>query len=461
VARIDGGLFGFRDLVDRLARQSPARLAVTVFFGVCVLFTALLLAPWATASGHSAPFVDALFTAVSAVCVTGLTVVDTGTYWSAWGLVVILLAIKVGGFGVMTLASILGLAVSRRIGLTQRMLTASETKTDRLGEVGSLVRVVIITSTSIEAVVALMLLPRFLVLKESVGEAVWHSVFYGISSFNNAGFVPTPEGLAPHVGDWLLGLPIIVGVFVGALGFPVILNILATRSRGRRPWVHWSLHTKLTVATSGALVLVGWLLIALLEWNNAGTMGPLATGDKVLASLFAGVMPRSAGFSTVDVSAMHQGTWLITDALMFVGGGSASTGGGIKVTTLAVMLLAIRAEARGDRDIEAFGRRIPRDILRVSIAVVFLGATAVLICSLLLMEITGRPLDVVLFEVISAFATCGLSTGITPSLPGAGKYVLCVLMFVGRTGSMTFAAALALRDRRRIVRFPEERPIIG
>lgn len=450
-------LFAGRELVDRVARHSPARLAVTVFAAVIAVFTVLLLAPWATATGDPAPFVDALFTAVSAVCVTGLTVVDTGTYWSSYGQVVILLGIKVGGLGVMTLASILGMAVSRRIGLTQKLLTASETKTERLGEVGSLVRVVIITSTSLELLIALLLFPRFLVLEETVGEAAWHGIFYGISAFNNAGFVPTPEGMAPYVGDWMLCLPIVLGVFVGSLGFPVILNVMRRRRRVDK----WSLHTKLTLTTSAALVVVGTVLFAVLEWTNKGTLGPLSLGEKLLASLFAGVMPRSGGFSTVPTGEMHEASWLITDALMFVGGGSASTAGGIKVTTLAVMLLAILAEARGDRDIDAFGRRIPRDTLRLSVAVVFVGATAVLVSSLLLLEITGETLDVVLFEAISAFATVGLTTGITPDLPDAGKFVLCALMFVGRTGTMTFAAALALRDRRRIVRYPEERPIIG
>ncbi len=458
---VRGSLLGLREYVDRTARRSPARLALGVFLAVCALFTLLLAAPWATAGPGGARFVDALFTAVSAVCVTGLTVVPTGTYWSAWGLVVILLAIKVGGFGVMTLASILGLAVSRRIGLTQKMLTASETKTDRLGEVGSLVKVVIVTTTTLELTVAALLLPRFLALHETVGGALWHSLFYGVSAFNNAGFVPTPEGMSPHVGDWLLDLPIIIGVFVGALGFPVVLNVMNTRRRGRRTWPRLSLHAKLTIVTSLALVAVGWLLMAVSEWNNPDTFGPLSVSQKVLASLFAGVMPRSAGFSAVDVGSMHQTTWVMTDALMFVGGGSASTGGGIKVTTLAVMLLAIRAEARGDRDIEVFGRRIPPDTLRIAIAVVFIGATTVLVSTLALMQISGYRFDRVLFEVISAFATCGLSTGITPDLPDAGKYLLSALMFVGRTGTMTFAAALALRDRRRIVRFPEERPIIG
>ncbi|MFF2621713.1 TrkH family potassium uptake protein [Oerskovia jenensis] len=454
---VSGRFFAGRELIDRLARHSPARLAVTVFAAVISLFTLLLMAPWATTSGRSAPFVDALFTATSAVCVTGLVVVPTGTYWSTYGQVVILVGIKVGGLGVMTLASILGMAVSRRIGLTQKLLTASETKTTRLGEVGSLVRVVIITSTTIELTIALLLLPRFVVLEESFGEAAWHGLFYGISAFNNAGFIPTAEGLTPYVGDWMLLMPIIIGVFIGSLGFPVILNVMRNRRRASK----WSLHTKLTLSTSAILVVVAVVLFAAFEWTNAKTLGPLSLNEKVLASLFAGVMPRSAGFSTIDINGMHESSWLITDALMFVGGGSASTAGGIKVTTLAVMLLAIVSEARGDRDLEAFGRRVPRETLRLAVAVSFIGATTVLVSSLLLLEITGWTLDVILFETISAFATVGLSTGVTADLPTAGKYVLVVLMFIGRTGTMTLAAALALRDRRRVIRYPEERPIIG
>ncbi|PFG34153.1 TrkH family potassium uptake protein [Sanguibacter antarcticus] len=452
-----GRLWAGRELVDRLARQSPARLALSVFAAVIAVFTGLLSTPFATASDTRAPFVDALFTATSAVCVTGLVTVPTGTYWSAFGHVVILVGIKIGGLGVMTLASVLGMAVSRRIGLTQKLLTASETKTTRLGEVGSLVRVVIITSTTLEIAIALLLIPRFLVLGETFGRATWHGIFYAVSAFNNAGFIPTAEGLAPYTGDWLLLMPIVVGVFIGSLGFPVILNV----ARHRRSVRRWSLHAKLTIVTSALLVVTGSFLFLVFEWANAGTLGPMGWQDKLLSGLFMGVMPRSGGFSTVDVGEMREASWLINDALMFVGGGSASTAGGIKVTTLAVMMLAIVAEARGDQDVEVFGRRIPRETLRLAVAVSFVGATAVLVSSLLLLEITGWTLDVVLFEVISAFATVGLSTGVTADLPEAGKYVLVALMFIGRTGTMTLAAALALRDRRRVIRLPEERPIIG
>ncbi len=450
-------LWAGREFIDRVARHSPARLALAVFASVILIFTALLSLPIATANGERAEFIDALFTATSAVCVTGLTTVPTGTYWSTFGQVVILVGIKVGGLGVMTLASILGLAVSRRIGLTARLMAASETKTTKLGEVGSLVRVVVITSTSLELAIALMLMPRFLYLNESVGEAAWHSAFYAISAFNNAGFVPTAEGLVPHYQDWMLLLPIVLGMFIGSLGFPVILNI----ARQKRRYARWSLHAKLTVVTSLLLLFVAWVWFLAAEWANPLTLGHMAWNDKILSSLFLAAMPRSGGLSTVDINGLHEASWLITDALMFVGGGSASTAGGIKVSTLAVLMIAILAEARGDKDIDSFGRRIPSDALRQAVAVTFVGATVVLVSSLILLEITGYTLDVILFEVISAFATVGLSTGITASIPTSGQYLLVALMFIGRVGTMTLGAALALRSRRRVVRLPEERPIIG
>ena len=458
MARPGPGLAGrWREFVDRSARQSPARLALAVFAIVIALFTALLAAPWATATGIPAPPVDAFFTAASAATVTGLTVVPTGEFWSTYGLVTILVAIKIGGLGVMTLASLLGAAVSRRIGLTSKLLVSSETRTTRLGEVGSLVRTVVVTSTALELVGTLVLLPRMYLYEHSWGGAAWHSLFYAVSAFNNAGFVPTKAGLVPFVSDWWVLLPIILGVFIGSLGFPVVLDIL----RHPRSWRRWSLHTKLTITTSLALVVVGAVLVAAFEWTNPATFKPLSGSGTTLASLFAGVMPRSGGFATVPTGDMHQGTWLLLDALMFVGGGSASTAGGIKVTTLAVMLLAIVAEGRGDRDVEAFGRRIPPETLKLAIAVSLISASIVLTASLLLLAMTGQSLDRVLLEAISAFATAGLSTGLTPELTTPAKYVLAVLMFIGRTGTMTLAAALALRNRRRVIRLPEERPIIG
>ncbi len=447
-----------RARVDEIGRNSPARLALSVFALVIAIVTALLSLPAATNSGQRAPFVDALFTATSAVCVTGLVTVDTATYWSLFGEIVIIVGIKVGGLGVITLAALLGLAVSRRLGLTGRLLAANETKAQRLGEVGTLLRVVIGTSLAIEAVLAVALFPRFLTRGENVTESLWHAVFYAVSAFNSAGFVSHPNGLpGGAVGDWWLCLPLVVGVFVGGLGFPVLVAL-------GRSWRHpsrWGLHTQLTLTTTVLLALASIVLIGAFEWANPATLGGLGTGDRLIATLFAAVMPRSGGFSTLDVSSMEGTTLLATDALMFVGGGSASTAGGIKVTTLAVLFLAVVAEARGNTDVEAFGRRIPAATLRLSVTVLLAGATLVLVACLALEAITAEPLERVLFEVISAFATCGLSTGLSAELPDVGKYLLTALMFMGRTGTMTLAAALALRERPRLFRLAEERPIVG
>lgn len=453
-----------RDLLDAAARRSPARLALSVFALVIAVFTGLLSLPAATAGGQRAPFADALFTAASAVCVTGLTTVDTATYWSGFGQVLIMVAIKIGGLGIITLASLLGLAVSRRLGLRQRIIAASETKALRLGEVGSLLRAVVISSTALELTIAAVLLPSFLRSGEGLGRALYHSLFYGISAFNNAGFAVHEGGVSRWVGDPFVLLPLAVGVFVGSLGFPVLLAVASGLRRvdGVRPGRRrWNLHTRLTLATTLVVLVVSTVVFAAFEWTNPDTLGGLSLGDRLLNAVFAGVMPRSGGFAALDVGQMRESTWALQDLMMFIGGGSASTAGGIKVTTLAVLVLATIAEARGDRDVEAFGRRIPSSSLRLAVTVLLAGATLVVVATMALLAITGQTLDVVLFEAVSAFATCGLSTGFTQDLPDAGKYVLTALMFAGRTGTMTLAAALALRDRRRVVRLPEERPVVG
>lgn len=454
---LPGFALAVRDWIDAVARRSPARLTLLVFLGVIAIETVLLSLPIATASGERAPFVDALFMATSAVCVTGLVTTDVATYWSEFGHVVIMFGIMVGGLGVMTLASILGLAVSRRVGLTTRLLTAAETKLTRLGEVGSLVRAVIGANLTLTFGLSVVFVPRFLAEGLGVRESLWQGWFMAVSVFNNAGILILDGGLQPYASDWWMCLPIIVGTFVGAIGFPVILSVASHWRQPRR----WSLHAKLTITTSLGLWVLGSVLIGAFEWNNSESFGTLPAHGKLLASMVAGMTPRSSGFSTVDIASMGEATWFMQDALMFIGGGSASTGGGIKVTTFAVMLLAIVAEARGDRDIEAFGRRVDAGVVRLSIAVAFIGATFVGLAALALLVLTDLHLDVILFEVISAFATCGLSTGITPTLPDEAKYVLIALMFAGRTGTMTLAAALALRNRRRVIRLPEERPIIG
>ncbi|MFP5335394.1 MAG: TrkH family potassium uptake protein [Actinomycetes bacterium] len=436
----------------------PARVVVLGFAAAVAVGTALLMLPVAKAGDGGATFVEALFTATSAVCVTGLVVVDTPTYWTGFGQVVVLALIQVGGFGIMTMASLLGLLISRRLGLRSRLTTAHESKSLSLGDVRSVLLGVARVTVVVEAGVALVLTARFaLGYGEPIGRAVWLGVFHSLSAFNNAGFALWSDSLMGFVTDPWVCLPIAVAVVLGGIGFPVLFEL---RRQLRRP-SRWSLHTKITVLGTAVFLLGGTLFVTAAEWSNPGTLGPLDTPGKLLAGFFSGVMPRTAGFNSLDVAAMNTGTWLGTDVLMFIGGGSAGTAGGIKITTFLVLLLVIVAEVRGDEHVTAFGRRVPVSAQRQALTVALLGVAAVVGPSILFAMTTPFSLDEVLFEVTSAFGTVGLSTGITDDLPTPHQLVLVVLMFLGRTGPITLATAIALRHREVLYRLPEERPVIG
>ncbi|MCU1411303.1 MAG: TrkH family potassium uptake protein [Rhodoglobus sp.] len=459
-----------RDGVDAFIAATPARFAILIFAGLILVFTLLFSLPLSTTSGKQAPLVDALFTAVSVICVTGLSTVDMATYWSPLGHVFIFIGVEIGGIGVLTLASILGLVISRRLGLRQKLLAAgdanplrirkgpiAEGQAVRLGETGNLLVTVAISAIAIEIVVAILLYPRMLLQGVNPLDAAWQSIYISAMAFTNTGFLPTSEGLAPYAGDvWFLSV-IMLGVVAGAIGFPVIYVL----SRNLRHPRKWSLHVKMTLLTFGLLLLLGALAYFVLEFNNPRTMANLDAGQRILQSFFMSTMARSGGFSTIDPSQFDGSSLLVTDMLMFIGGGSASTAGGIKVTTLAVLFLAAFAEARGNDEMEAYERRIPPDVLRLGVSVVLWGATTVAAASIVLLLITDEPLDYVLFDVISAFATCGLSTGFTQHASDGAQYVLAATMFLGRIGTVTLAAALAASQRRQLFRRPEERPIVG
>lgn len=448
----------FRDFLDRIAEASPARLALLSFMAVIAVFVALLCLP----AAHRDPdadvsFAKSLFVAVSAVCVTGLTPVTTEEYWSDFGIAVITAAIQVGGLGILTLASILGMAVSGRLGVRQKLIAAQATNTFQIGQVGTLLRTVLLTVVIAEATVAALLFPRFLARGEELGDALWYSVFYAVSSFNNAGFTIHPGGMEYfHDDHWILFV-IMAAVFVGALGFPCVLMMALFWRTPKK----WDLHTKLTLATSGILVAVGFFFLLLFESSNPRTLGEEGAFPTAMEVLFMAVMPRSGGFATMDVADMNQTSHLLFDVLMFIGGGSSSTAGGIKVTTLAVLVLASVAEARGLKDVTAFKRRIDPAVIKVSISVTLAGFVIVIAGTLTMLQITRLPLDLVLFEVISAFGTCGLSSGVSAEASDPGLYVLSLLMFLGRLGTITLAAALSTQSTRRLFKYPEERPIIG
>lgn len=446
-----------RQALISLTTPTPPRLVLAAFTSLIALFTVLLSLPAASADGTRTPFVDALFTAVSAFCVTGLVSVDTGQHWSDLGLVIIMTAIKLGGMGMLALASLLMLTVMRHIGLTQRLVTARETRTERLSEVGGVLRTILVTSTAFELATFVLLAPYMVVTDHGAGRSLFLGMFYAISAFNNAGFVPEAEGIAQYAGDPFFLVPVGLAVFVGSLGFPVIL-VMVTKWRSPR---RWSIHVKLTLVTSVALLLAAWVGLLLTEWANPATLGSQGVGQKVLSSCFASVMPRSGGFATMDIWQMTGESRLLMDVLMFIGGGSGSTAGGIRVTTFAILVLSIWAEVRGNPDVEVFGRRIPQDTIRQAIGVLVLGVTVVLVGTFLVLRMTSFTLDQAVFEVLSAFGTVGLSTGIMAELPSPAKYVIIACMYIGRLGPVTLGAALALRSRTRMVRFPAERPIVG
>lgn len=458
------------DFVGDVSVSSPARFAILVFALLVGVFTLLFSLPVATSSGHQAPFVDALFTAVSVVCVTGLSSVDMATFWSPFGHLLVFLGVEIGGIGVLTFASILGLVISRKLGLRQKLVAAgdanplrlhrgpvSESQAVRLGETGGLLLTVATSVLVIEAAVALLLFPRMLLNGVDPWTAAWQSVYTAAMAFTNTGFLPSSDGLAPYVHDvWFL-VVLMIGVVFGAIGFPVIYAL----RRGWRTPRRWSLHVKLTLTTFGILLVGGAIVYFLIEFNNPQTMAGMDPGQRILQSFFLSTMARSGGFATFDTNHLGSAGLLVTDILMFVGGGSASTAGGIKVTTLAVLFLAAFAEARGNDDTDVAGRRIPQDVLRVAVSVVIWAATIVSTATIVLLVITGDRLDRVLFDVISAFATCGLSTGFAEHASPAAQYVLAATMFMGRIGTVTIAAAIAASSRGRLYRRPEERPIVG
>ncbi|WP_295789957.1 TrkH family potassium uptake protein [uncultured Microbacterium sp.] len=444
-------------LTRRRVVLTPGRVIALSFGAVLVLGTALLSLPAAT-QGRSATFMEALFTATSALCVTGHIVVDTPTFWSPFGQVVIMVLIQIGGFGVMSLATLLGLLVARRLGLRTRLTAVSETHTVAVGDVRRVLLGVAVIALLTEVVVATMLAGRFwLGYGEPFGRALWLGVFHAVSSFNNAGFALFSDSLISFATDPLVCLPICVAIILGGLGFPVIMELWRQYRFPRR----WTLNTVTVLVGSAVLLVAGTIALTALEWSNPATLGAMDPAGRLLAGFTMSVMPRTAGFNSIDVSQMLPESWFVTDILMFIGGGPAGTAGGVKITTFAVLLFIVLAELRGDTAVNMFGKRLPRSTHREALTVALLSVALVVGSTLAIMLLSPFGFDRVFFEVVSAFATVGLSTGITADLPALAQLILIVLMFIGRLGPVLLGAALALTREKRMYELPKERPIIG
>ena len=438
--------------------DNPIRLIPLLFAAAIAVGTILLLLPISRAGEGGAPFMTAFFTSTSAVAVTGLIVEDTPVYWTLFGQGVILLLFQIGGFGIMTAATLLGLVAGRTFGLRDRMATSVERSRLDIGDARSVLKLVLVVTLVAEAVVAAILTARLMLAYDyTFGSALWHGTFHAVSAFNNAGFSSYSDSVMGFQSDWIVLGPIMIAVVITALGFPVMQEL---RARPFQP-SRWTLHSKITVTGTIALLAIGFVAVLIGEWGNEATLGPMGLADKVLNSLFHSVMPRTAGFNSLDVGSFRDETLLVNYVLMFIGGGSAGTAGGIKITTFVVLLAIVASEVRGQKDAGLFGRRVGRSVERQALSVVVMAAVLIGIASMILLALTPHSMRDVFFEVISAFSTVGLSTGITGDLPPMGELVLIVLMFVGRVGTITVATALALGAARKPYRYPEESPIVG
>lgn len=450
----------------------PSRLIAIAFGVVVAVGTALLATPLASKSGEATSVVDALFTAVSAVTVTGLGVVDTQLHWNMFGHVVIALLIQVGGFGIVGFATLIGYLLDGRISLQNRLSSSSESERQIAPDVKTLLFNILKMMLFFQTLGFIFLFFRFLTkYGYSVSEAFGHGLFHGISAFNNAGFSLYTDSLIGFADDGFILVPIFIAALLGSLGFPVLAEI---RDRLKLVWYRlankvapysmppqWSLNSRIILWSSLVLVVLGTLYIALLEWNNAATLGQMDPVSKFINSVFAAVMPRTAGFNAVDTVALNPSTWLGMNLLMFIGGGSASTAGGIKIGTAVVLIFIVYTEIRGETAVNIGNRRLPRSIQRQALAIISLTSLAILVATVLLRLTTDFTLDRILFEVVSAVCTVGLSTGISADLHEPGKVMLSLLMFIGRLGPISIATALALRKTKRHFEYPRERPLIG
>ena len=444
---------------------TPSQVLV-LGFGALILSGAFLLwLPISHEPGKSVSFVDALFTSTSAVCVTGLVTVDPGSTFSLFGELVIMGLIQAGGLGIMTLSAVMILLMGKRVSLKERLLMQEALGSFSIAGVVRLTKNIILTTLAIEGIAGLLLSLRWLALYPPAKAFYW-GFFHTVSGFNNAGFGLEAENLRAYQRDPVV-LAIIGGLIIlGGIGFPVLEDVW----RNRR-WEKLTLHSRLSIRMTAILIAVGTLLYLAAEWTNAGTFANLPWYHKIANAWFAAVTPRTAGFESVFTGALREFSLLVTIILMFIGASPGGTGGGIKTTSFAMILMSVRSTVLGREEVNIMGRRIPKDLIEKAFAITSLAAFLVASVTALLM-LTERPmleaagsthsgLDL-LFETVSAFATVGLSTGLTGALSVAGKLLLTLTMFIGRVGPLTMAVALAQRSLSRSpIHYPEDRVMIG
>ncbi|MHB8996234.1 MAG: TrkH family potassium uptake protein [Armatimonadota bacterium] len=446
--------------IQRRVTVTPAA-AVLTSFAVTILSGWLLLSlPDATPVRYGIPTLDALFTSTSATCVTGLIVQDTPQAFGAFGLTVILLLIQVGGLGIMTLSGVFSVAMGQRVSMHQRLLARDQIIIQQESGLGQTLRLVAGYTFVCEAVGAALLFARWLWLGETPLRAAWLAVFHSVSAFCNAGFSLFSNSLEDYSGDWSISLTISLLILVGGIGFPVAFDL---RTYAQRRWsgqrARLSLHSRLALVTSGILLVVGVMGFLILEAN--ATLHYMSFGERLQASWFQSVTARTAGFNTVPMGHLMDATKFLLVILMFIGASPGSTGGGIKTSTFATLALLSKAMIYGRGAVQVFGREISENVRHRATAILVLFGGSVLVWTFLMAVLERGHFIDLLFETVSAFATVGLSTGVTPTLSALGKIALIVAMYMGRVGPLTIALALSHRQPALELRHPEEPVIVG
>jgi trk system potassium uptake protein TrkH len=448
-----------------------AQFKMTVPRTICAGFltligvgTVLLLLPWATASGQWNSPIVALFTATSAVCVTGLIVVDTGSYFSPLGQFIILALIQVGGLGYMTATTFLLLLLGRRLGLRDRLAIQQSMDTQELSGAKSLVTSIIGMTLIFEITGIFLLLPPFM-RDYGSGSGLWLAIFHSISAFNNAGFSLFADSLMQYVSDPMVNIAITGLVILGGIGYQVIMEVFMEardRLRGSREHPAFSLHFKIVTSTTLVLLILGTVMLFYAEYGNPATLGPLEVSDKLTAAWFQSVIARTAGFNSIDIGPMRNASLFFMAALMFIGASPGSTGGGIKTTTARILLICTRASLQGKEAVLAYRREIPAGRVLKAISVV-VGSGGMVLGVTILIAYFDPSFNFlqILFEAVSAFATVGLSTGITAELSTASKLIIIATMYVGRVGVLLFMATWIGDRGPSLVRYPEEDLLVG
>jgi trk system potassium uptake protein TrkH len=436
----------------------PPKTLVLGFALIILIGTILLTLPAATVDGQGLPWLDAMFTATSATCVTGLVVVDTGTTFTLFGQLVILSLIQVGGLGFMTFATFFALLVRKKISLRERLLLQESLNQISIAGIVRMAKLIMIFSAIIELAGGLLLAIRFS-FDMPLGRAIYFGLFHAISNFNNAGFdlMGDYASLTGYVEDPLVSLVVCALITLGGIGFMVMVEVYEYRQKKRL-----SLHTKVVLTTSALLVAIGTVFIFLLEYNNPKTLQPLSAMGKFLASLYQSVTPRTAGSNTLNIPDLQQSTLFLIIILMFIGASPGSTGGGIKTTTFATLVGAVISQIKGKEDVIFFRQRIISTMIYKTLTVTLSGLIIVIAVTMIL-SITEQGVEflMLLFEATSAFATVGLSMGLTPNLSPIGETIIMLTMFAGRVGPLTIAYALAQRKQKEYYRYPKGKIMIG